>query len=423
MFIGACAVLSALIIPAGASAASLWVSNSAPTSAPSNSCAHPGYSAIKSAILVAGTGSTVNICPGSYTEQLTVTKAIKLLAAGGAGSAKVVLPEKPVDSITACDSALEKAGDQPDQDAVSICTSGTVTMTGLTIEARWPEATCYDSLYGVLVLGGATLKATDVTVNAAGAIPINGCQGGVGIEVGSSQPKTPEVGHATLTHDTISGYQKNGITADGEGSSVKVTGTTVTGAGATPAIAQNGIQVSDGALGTIASSNISGNECDVAVCGSNALEDTQSTGVLFYGAATGSKVVSTSLEENDIGVYFASTNPVPPSFAEATVSGDVLSGNRYEGLALEQGDALVKGNTITGPGNIGIELLQGQWEPYAPTSSATGDHIEGMHQAAVEVQSDKKAGDHPGSFTIGKSEISKNAQAVVDESETFTVII
>ncbi len=421
--IGVFAALSALVVPAAANASSLWVSNSASISAPRSSCAHPGYNSVQSAILAAGSGSTIDVCPGSYTEQLTITKPVKLLAAGGAGSAKVVLPASPLDSATVCDATLAKAGYQPDQDEISICTPGTVTMTGIAVEAKWPEGTCYDSLYGILVLGGATLKATDVTVSSAGASPINGCQGGVGIEVGSARPEPAEVGHAMLTQDTVSGYQKNGITAEGEGSSIKVTGTTVTGAGATPAIAQNGIQVSYGALGTIASSSISGNECDVTVCGPNGLEDTQSTGVLFYGAATGSKVTSTSLKENDIGAYFASTRSTQATSPEVTISNDVFAGNRYEALLLEQGDALVKADTITGPGNVGIELIQAEWEPYAPNSSATSDEIEGMSTAAVEVQSDKKPADHPGSFTISKSAISKNAQAVVDESETFTVII
>lgn len=424
MFIGLCVMLCAVVAPAAASAsANLWVSSSATVASPGSSCAQPGYNTIQSAIEAGSAGASVHVCPGSYTEQLTIVKPIKLLAAGGAGTAKLLLPSKPVNATSSCDEALAKAGYEPDQDAVSICTTGTVSMTGLTIDAAWPEGTCYDSMYGVIVLGGATLKATSVTVDAAGAVPIDGCQGGVGIEVGSARAEPAQVGHATLAHDTVSGYMKNGITAEGQGSSIKVTSTTVTGAGATPETAQNGIQVSYGAGGTIQSSTISGNECDNASCGSDALTSTQSTGILFYGAAAGSKVTKTTLSGNDIGVYYASESATQPASPEVTVSDDLFSGNRYEGLVLEQGNALIKHNTITGPGNVGIELIQDEAEAYAPSSSATGDDIEGMSVAAVEVQSDKQPGDKPGSFTIAKSAISKNAQAVIDESETFTVVI
>jgi hypothetical protein len=438
--LGACTTLALLAITAaGASAANLWVSGSATISSPKTSCIHPGYNTIQSAVEAATTGSSIHVCPGTYSEQLTITEPLKLLSADAAGSAKVVLPATPVDSKTACDKASleglkqkdeqERGGPvseeeaQPDQDAVSICTTGTVGITGLAFEPKWPASTCYDNLYGILVGGGATLAATNVSVDGGGAFPINGCQGGVAIQVGMAWTTPVEVGHATLSHDAVSEYQKNGITVDGAESSAKITTTTVAGAGATPATAQNGIQVSNGAKAAITSSTVSGNECDNSSCGADAFDTYQATGVLFYGAARGSQVTSSTLEENDIGVYFASTAPVQPHTPEVTISQDVLSGDRYEGLVLEQGDASVKGDTITGPANIGVDLIQDELEAYAPTSSASADTIEGTSGAAVEVQSDKAAKDPHGSFTISNSAFLKDAQALDDESETFTVVL
>ncbi|MGP0100120.1 MAG: right-handed parallel beta-helix repeat-containing protein [Solirubrobacteraceae bacterium] len=424
-----------MAIPAaGASAATLWVSNSAAVSSPGNSCTHPGYKTIQSAL--AASGATVEVCTGTYTEQLTITKTVKLVAVNGAGTAKVVLPGSPVVSTTPCDEAslkglkkLEvKEGNpesdaQPDEDAVSICTGGTVTVTGLTFEPKWPGNTCDDSLYGILVGGGATLKATNVTVDGGGAYPINGCQGGVSIQAGMAWASPVEPGHVTLSEDTVTEYQKNGITTDGAGSSAKISHTTVVGAGATPETAQNGIQVSNGARATISSSSISGNECDNSGCGSDAFEKYQATGVLFYGAASGSKVTGTALKENDIGVYLDSESPTQPTSPELTIEKDVFSGNRYEGVALDKGDASLKNDTITGPGNIGIDLFQYEQQPYAPTSSASHDEIDGMSEAAVKVESDKAPGDHAGSFTLSGSTLSGNAQAVVDESTTFNVVL
>ncbi len=418
-----CTAATLLATAASASAASLWVSSTTPVSSPHSSCVHPGYSTIQSAITAATSGSSIHVCPGTYTEQLTIEEPLKLIAVDGAGSAKVVLPAIPANSTTPCDKAPGTEDFQPDQDEVSICTAGTVGITGLTFEPKWPEHTCDDSLYGILVAGGATLVASNVSVDGGGAFPINGCQGGVAIQVGMAWTTPVEVGKATLSHDTVGEYQKNGITIDGKESSAKISTTIVTGAGATPETAQNGIQVSNGALATIQTSTISGNECDNASCGSNAFAQTQATGVLFYGAAHGSKVITSTLKENDIGAYFVSTNPTQPHTPEVTISQDEMSADRYEGVALDQGDASVKSDTIVGPGNIGIELFQYEQQTYAPTSSASGDTIENMGGAAVEVQSDKAPGDHPGSFTISNSSFLKDAQALDDESSTFTVVL
>ena len=422
--IGTCIAMSATLLPAaGAWAATLWVSNSVPVSSPGNSCTHPGYSTIQAAITAASNGTSVEVCTGTYAEQLTITKALKLDAANGAGTVVVTLPATPADSITACDQAPGTEDFQADQDAVSTCTSGTVTISGMTFEAKWPGNTCYDSLYGVLVAGGATLKATDMTIDGAGAFPIDGCQGGVGIQVGMAWTHPVETGHATLSQDTISNYQKNGITVDGSGSSAKISHVTVTGAGPTPETAQNGIQVSNGASAKIANSHISGNECDHSSCGPDAFSDYQATGVLFYGAGPGSKLTNTTLAENDIGAYLYSTQPTQPIFTEAQINGDLFSGDRYEGIALDQGKALIKHDTIKGPGNIGIDLFQYEGQAYAPNSSAAKDHVEGMSEAAVKVESDKQPGDHPGSFEMSGSTFSGNAQVLVDESETFSVVL
>jgi hypothetical protein len=47
---------------------------------------------------------------------------------------------------------------------------------------------------------------------------------------------------------------------DGPGSSADIGNVIVTGAGATPAIAQNGIQISFGATGSVTRSTITGND-------------------------------------------------------------------------------------------------------------------------------------------------------------------
>ncbi|MFI4990772.1 MAG: right-handed parallel beta-helix repeat-containing protein [Solirubrobacterales bacterium] len=422
--ITACAVLCGLAIPATAGAASLYVSNSAPIVTGGKSCTQPNFSTIQGAIdaLKSLPAGTVNVCPGTYTEQLTIVKPLKLIVAGTAGSAKVVLPPSPGNSKTECDQAPGTEKYQADQDGISICTPGTVSITGLKLEAKWPGSACDESLYGVLVAGGATLKATNVTIDGAGAFPINGCQGGVGIEVGMRWTTPVQVGHATLKGVTIENYQKNGMTIEGKGSTANISTTTVTGAGATPEIAQNGIQVSGEGVATIKTSQISGNECDNPACGPEGFSQTQSTGLLFYGAAPGSTVTSSTISGNDIGAYYASEAAAQPTAPELVLSKDVLSGNRYEGVALDQGDASLRSDTISGPGEIGVEIYQYEGQTLSSQSSAASTKVEGMSEAGVRVSSDKAAGDIAGKFTLTKSTFASDTNVLNNESNNFEVV-
>ena len=272
---------------AGAAAPSgLWVSNVATLApAPGTACTHPGYSTIQAAIDAATSGATIHVCAGTYTEQLNISTSVSLKASG---SVRVKLPATPVNSTTACDTAIG-APYQPNQDAVSIC-GATVSMTGITVSAYWPANTCYDSMYGIFVGSGGNLIANKVAVEGAG-VPLGdpdvGCQGGVGIEVGSA--RVNEAASATLTNTTVSGYQKNGITAAGDGSKSVSKSASVRGV-VRSGTAENGIQVCDGALGTIGKATVSGNECLLpGTCGPDGLNNTQATGVLFYGAAPGAR--------------------------------------------------------------------------------------------------------------------------------------
>ncbi|MGH9018360.1 MAG: hypothetical protein ACRDY1_11485 [Acidimicrobiales bacterium] len=410
-----------VVLPTTASASpttSLWVNSGATVSATGrhNSCTSPGYTTVQSAIDAAASGATIHVCSAAdpYVEQLTITQPVSLVAAGT--GVTVALPSADansptLDSTTACDAAdLASAGHQANEDEISICTAGTVKITGITVQALWPANTCYDNMYGILVAGGADLKMTDSTVNGAGGSPtFDGCQGGVGIEVGMAWSTPVEVGHATLDDVTVDQYQKNGITVDGAGSTATIDDATVT-TSPTDQLAQNGIQISNGARGKIVSSTISGDECNISAptCGSDSQSNAQSTGVLFYGAAPGTSVTHSTISGSDIGVYSYSMAAVAPTTPNATVSNDVLNGDRYEAVALDQGSTVVSKDTITG-GDVGIQVLQYAGQAYGVTAVAKNDTISGMSVAAAQISSDDAAsGDIGGSFLITNSKISGN---------------
>jgi hypothetical protein len=329
------------------------------------------------------------------------------------------MPESPAFSTTPCDTV----GGLEQYDEISICTPYAVSVTGLTVDAVVPLTTCAYGLYGIFVGDGGTLKATDVTVDGAGSSLENykGCQHGVAIEAGSKTPA--EVGHAELKGVTIFGYEKNGPTVKSPGSTLTVSGSTITGEGPTPFIAQNGIEVAYGAEGVVKSSTVSGNECNYpGVCVPSDLEE-QATGVLFYGAAAGSGVSSSTLSENDIGAYYDSTSKTQPASPEVTFTKDVLTSNRYEGFVLEQGKALLNKDTVNGGGDIGIDLVQNEEQKLASESSATHTKVEDQTVAAIKVESDKGPEDKPGSFDFTDGTFSGDATVLDNESNDFEVVL
>ena len=411
-------VRSRTAAPAVDSGTVRWVSNTAPLgTAPGTSCADPGYSSISTALTAASAGDTIRVCAGTYDEQLAITQGVTLQAKG---PVTVVGPANFPTNATTCDT---DGGSQPNQDVVDICGPGTVTISGFTFQGSWPSNACYDSIYGVAVLGGANLVMNNSTVENIGGDPqSDGCQGGVGIEVGLAlSGTTSDPGTATLNNDVVTTYQKNGITVDGAGSNAAINDATVTGTGPTTAIAQNGIQVSDFATARINSGSVSGNECNVSVCGPNGFTQTQSCGILLFDAGLVT-VNATGSSANDIGIDnledFAWSFYTPPS--PFTATNDVLTSmrlnNRYENAFLDEGETTINNSSLSN-GEVGIETDQGSYQTTPAVSIANGDTITGASEDAVLVASDGTAGDPAPKLTVATSSFdTSNAGGIANDS-------
>ena len=77
----------------------------------------PGSTRHQSAITGAPSGATINVCAGTYAQQLTITKAPPLV---GQGVVTAALPASVADSTTSCDTAPGTGPESPDQ-MVSWC--------------------------------------------------------------------------------------------------------------------------------------------------------------------------------------------------------------------------------------------------------------------------------------------------------------
>ncbi len=312
----------------GAPSPKYWVATTGSASNANTDCATARYSTVQSAVTAAEAAKTagaptIEICPGTYQEQVTITKSLNVTHAPGSGRVTIEGLAAPAGSTSNCQ-ATDTSSQVP-QSVLEICaakkgganaTGVAVSISRVTIQGDWPANVCNDNLYGILVEGGAALYLSQSVVEDIGADPLTsagGCQGGVGVEAGNSN--TNQIGHVLLDYVTVQGYQKNGITADGADSTAFVAHSTVTGAGATPYIAQNGIQISTGARGLVVDSTISGNNY-------TGTGEASSTGVLIYGGGASCSggdpqsglvrntgVASNTLVNNDIGIALFNLNP------------------------------------------------------------------------------------------------------------------
>jgi hypothetical protein len=217
---------AAVILPARAADAAppavFWVSASGSVTPANASCQTARYNSVQSAVNAAESYESshpsavpaIEVCPGTYSEQVTIDKSLALSRApvpASQGAAVIQLPSSVGSdqskglSTTSCQANDAAKGVKPPQSVIEICGATTgvkVAVTDLIVEGNWPGSVCYDSLYGILVGGGASLTLTGSTVEKAGAVsPLSGCQGGIGV-----QAEVSDVGnHDEICENAISG--------------------------------------------------------------------------------------------------------------------------------------------------------------------------------------------------------------------------
>ena len=255
---------------------------------------------------------------------------------------------------------------------VSIVDDATVTISDLTVDGAGNGAavTPGNDFVGIGV-HNANATIDNVTVTGVSDDPLNGIQRGRAIFVGN------DTGDHTveITDSTVEDYQKNAIDIRVSGGTLDadVTGNTLTGAGPTGAIAQNGVVFLGGVTGNIEGNTISGHEFTGPSNSAN------SAGVLLF--SNGNAVVTVTgntLTDNDLGI--AALN------SDMTIAGNAISNGVGDsdstGIQVDGGTLTVGlGNTITG-GTTGLRFdgtnpvgLTGDTLSNLAFSGQTGNYI------------------------------------------------
>jgi hypothetical protein len=259
--------------------------------------------------------------------------------------------------------------------------SGTLDATGCNIGVYYAPGTTGTvsganisgaNYYGV-VANAASVNVTNSSIHNIGEVPFNGTQHGVGVlytTINQALGTTGPAATGTLSGNTITAYQKNGVVVSGTGAVVTVQNNTVTGNGQVVYIAQNGIQMSYGATGTISGNTVSGNE----YTGTNGAS---SGGIIIVGGAfysglpysTGISVTKNVVTNNDVGVWLSNAqtdgsapvtktsnkvvnNAISKTDGLTNVSGSGGTCGYQAGIADEGNKDNVVNNTISGSGYV-----------------------------------------------------------------------
>ncbi len=307
------------------------------------------FATIQEAIDAAPPGSTVKVLAGTYTEQIAITKNLKIVGAG----MDVTIIRAP--------SALVN-GQLGFPSIVEIYDGASVSLSRLTISGPGSIACgavdeSGDEIprlrTGIRVHSEAHLDFGHAAVRDIHDTPMAQCpRSGTAIAVGQSQPGTPTA-TANIHHSEVTTFQTVGIIAFGVGSWANISHSTITGPGHAGGVPTDGIELVAGAVGTISHNTVSGNVCPAGFefdCGEDFFGVFQHAGIGAGGNGPGTVITHNLVFGNQIGLYLSEVDEL---------SHNVMVDNDYFGLGLvgfTDGSFTVKGGEITG-GDGGVWVV------------------------------------------------------------------
>lgn len=296
-------------------------------------CPGAGYATIQAAVNAASPNATIRVCPGTYDEQVTIAKRLKLKGDNGA----VVMPSPMAANTTSLSSGAAIAA------AILVMDTTNVTLEGLTVDGSGSGIVCAPNMVGIYYRN-ASGKVKNAAVRHMKSLPGGeGCQSGLGIFVQSGAGGTAKV---EVENSSVHDYQKNGITGNGSGTELQAKGNVVTGIGPTTGAGQNGIQIGDGATGEIEDNMVMNHIW--APCVSVASCAWIATNILIY-KSDDVKIAKNAAGKSQTGIYLWGN--------QGKVEGNhIFDTDIFDGLVLFGDDNKAENNTITHSDEAAIYL-------------------------------------------------------------------
>ena len=298
--------------------------------------------------LVAENG-TVDVLAGTYEEQLSIqTDGITLQ-----GHAGTVI-KSPLTLVTQFSTSTA-------QKPIIYVHGDDVTIDGITVDGAGRGNGNYR--FSGVAFHNASGTLSNSLITAIRDSTLSGSQHGIGIYAYN----TDGVGRVVnIFNNTIVDFQKNAMALDGMGLTVNVDGNTVTGAGLTLVTAQNGIQISRGATGTVSNNTIS----DIWYRTDEG-DGSHAAGILLYLSGGSVQVSNNTVTNTQDGVLSAN------SIFTAT---DNTFGNSMEGV--ETGILAYDGSGFTATGNSIISNVNGIYaeeSPFIASGNSISNSLYGIY--------------------------------------------
>lgn len=308
----------------------------------------PSFATIQSAVNAASPATTILVCPGTYPEQVMISKALTLRGVPSGTSAAAVIAA-PAGGIVANTTSL--ASGNPIAAQVVVTGTPDVHISNLTIDG---QNNGMSGCTGITLVGlyyrNASGSAEHLAVaNQALTGDSIGCQTGLGIYAESGSGGSSVV---TISHNHVQNYQKNGITGNELGTILTISDNTVVGQGPTNGAAENSIQLGFGATGTITS-----NTAIDDIWAPDTISDSAdaASGILVF-ASSNVKVSGNTVGNTQFGIAVVS-DPVAGPADGVTITGNQVSATRiFDGIELCGSSNVVRRNAINGSDEAAVHV-------------------------------------------------------------------
>jgi parallel beta-helix repeat protein len=349
-----------LLAAFGCQAAIAW-----PTTIYAGGCGSPNEPTIQQAVNAVAVGGTVNVCPGTYPEQVLITRNVTVtgVANGNADAAVITSPATGV-VVNTADLSPPPSSALPVAAQILVQNAKAVNISNLTVDGSNNQiAACAPDIRGIYYQNSSGTISEVATRNQVLAAGLTGCQAGQGIFVQSSYSGAGYAtasANVTIKNSSVSNFQKNGITIDGPKANGTVTFNSITGQGPTTGAAENGVQISDGAAGCVTDNAIVDNVWAPDVFGDTG---DAAAGILIYGSEhilVQNNIVGTT----QFGIVTV-TDPVYGSSAvnpqglgdHATITSNVVINTLfYDAIDICSNDNSITGNKVFNAAESGIHL-------------------------------------------------------------------
>lgn len=304
---------------------------------------------VQAAVDFANPGETVYVGAGVFIETVDITKDLTLQGEAG------TIIRAPSGNGSVDVEFTNISGSTGIRPVIYVGNGAVVHIDSLTVDGN----NVGNTNYGLVGIGycNASGSITNTTITNIQNSPANGSQHGVGIYVVNKDGIDRTV---DISNNTINNFQKNGMALSGNGLTVNVNNNTVTGKGEINYIAQNGIQVSFGAKGSIYNNTVTGFDFTNAANPDN----NASAGILVYQPGGDVLVHGNTISNSDNGIYvYDATN--------TSISSNTLRNNLYGIVLYDVSNTNLSNNVLLDNRTAAIAL----WEAY--TTLLSGDLIDG----------------------------------------------